>query len=258
MKTLRKILPALAMLVVSAIMLTTASFAWFAMNATADAKGMNVTLKSNTPFLLISANKTLTEMQQTPDNYTTATADDNNKTGTNVLSPVAHIEGMTTSNIDTASSWYTMRGTDFSTGTGIITGGSGNDGKIAINGTDGYVVKYTYNLCMDKNSPEGQNLKLAAAVSVKDAGADTANGVKPICVIITCGDVMIELEQTDGTGWQDTANTVLASTVPNTGEALAVNVYIYYNGDHADVTSAKQLSGDIGNADVSITFQVDN
>lgn len=42
MKKMRKLIPALAMLLVSAVMMSTASFAWFSMNTTVDATGMQI------------------------------------------------------------------------------------------------------------------------------------------------------------------------------------------------------------------------
>ncbi len=42
MKNMKKLIPALAMLLVSAILLTTSSFAWFSMNAEVNVKGMQV------------------------------------------------------------------------------------------------------------------------------------------------------------------------------------------------------------------------
>ncbi len=46
MKKTRKLLPAIAMLLMSAVMMTTASFAWFSINKTVDVTGMNVTAKA--------------------------------------------------------------------------------------------------------------------------------------------------------------------------------------------------------------------
>ena len=43
MKKMRKLLPAIAMLLVSAVMMSTASFAWFTMNSEVQATGMQVT-----------------------------------------------------------------------------------------------------------------------------------------------------------------------------------------------------------------------
>ena len=54
MKLSKKLLPAILMLVVSAIMLTTSSFAWFSMNTNVSATDMTVTAKADQVFLQIS------------------------------------------------------------------------------------------------------------------------------------------------------------------------------------------------------------
>ena len=53
MKMTRKLFPALIMLLVSAIMLSTASYAWFASNSTVSASNLKVKVKSNSRFLEI-------------------------------------------------------------------------------------------------------------------------------------------------------------------------------------------------------------
>ena len=54
MKMTRKLIPAFVMLIVSAIMLSTASFAWFATNREVTAKNMSVTANASIKFLHIS------------------------------------------------------------------------------------------------------------------------------------------------------------------------------------------------------------
>lgn len=55
MKMTRKLIPAFVMLIVSAIMLSTASYAWFANSTTVTASGMTVKANTNVKFLQISA-----------------------------------------------------------------------------------------------------------------------------------------------------------------------------------------------------------
>ena len=55
MKLSRKLLPAIAMLLVSAVMMSTASFAWFSVNTTAEANGMSVTVASAKNILISTA-----------------------------------------------------------------------------------------------------------------------------------------------------------------------------------------------------------
>lgn len=52
MKKMRKLLPAFAMLLVSAIMMSTASFAWFSMGTTATATGMEVTATASSSLII--------------------------------------------------------------------------------------------------------------------------------------------------------------------------------------------------------------
>ena len=55
MKKMRRLIPAFAMLMVAAIMLSTASYAWFTMGTTATATGMHVTATSGSALLIVDA-----------------------------------------------------------------------------------------------------------------------------------------------------------------------------------------------------------
>ena len=52
MKKMRKLIPAFAMLMVAAIMMTTASFAWFTMNETVTATGVQIQAKSDGSLII--------------------------------------------------------------------------------------------------------------------------------------------------------------------------------------------------------------
>ena len=52
MKKMRRLIPAIAMLLVSAVMLSTASFAWFTMNSKVEATGMTVQAKSTGAMII--------------------------------------------------------------------------------------------------------------------------------------------------------------------------------------------------------------
>ena len=62
---MKKLIPALCMLLVSAILLGTSTYAWFSMNTTVNATGMQITIKSDNTFLLINTgdNDTADEIQ---------------------------------------------------------------------------------------------------------------------------------------------------------------------------------------------------
>ena len=54
MKKMRRLIPAIAMLLVSAVMLSTASFAWFTMSTEAKATGMQVTATAGSSLLILN------------------------------------------------------------------------------------------------------------------------------------------------------------------------------------------------------------
>ena len=58
MKATKKIIPALVMLLVSAVLLSTASYAWFSMNAQVTATGMQVTAQAPASLLISNTNAT--------------------------------------------------------------------------------------------------------------------------------------------------------------------------------------------------------
>ena len=51
---MKKLIPAFALLLVSAVLMSTASFAWFSMNNKVTAENMQITATSNLPYLVIS------------------------------------------------------------------------------------------------------------------------------------------------------------------------------------------------------------
>jgi hypothetical protein len=86
MKLSRKLIPAFAMLLVSAIMMTTASYAWFSINSTVNVKGMKV--QTTTSDSILIATDTLTSTaQQAESAFDTAL----NQSVSGILNPVSTI-----------------------------------------------------------------------------------------------------------------------------------------------------------------------
>ena len=73
MKNLRKLIPAFAMLLVSAILVSTSTYAWFSMNTTVTAKGMAV--KARAEEGLVISNAAAGTYNQTADSVKTAVAE---------------------------------------------------------------------------------------------------------------------------------------------------------------------------------------
>lgn len=241
MKLSRKIIPALAMLVMSAIMLTTASFAWFVSSANVTASGMNVTLKSDSIYLLISSDKTnVTDIQN--QNGTSATGHLATGYTTTDLRPVAH-DAIDAATVETAGNWY------YRTADATESSASTKSAQTLTTSLNGYVAKYTYYVTMAKGSPDGNNLALSEFTVTASGGTVTT----PVCAILVCGTNVVEVgglstatSTTPGTDANTTVNnlkeapggdkTILANVVTD-ADVLTIDVYVYFNGNHTELYS---------------------
>lgn len=89
MKLSRKLIPAFAMLLVSAVMLTTASYAWFSINDSVTAKGMNVRTTAADNVLIAKSTLSKTDKEGDANFGTTLEVNDLKK----ILNPVSTING---------------------------------------------------------------------------------------------------------------------------------------------------------------------
>ena len=241
MKKFRKLVPALCMLLISAVLLGTSTFAWFSMNTTVTATGMQVTAKTDHTYLLISDTNDKDTLQTNP---TAANRKVDFAMGTaSELAPSAHDTfGATGASTDAATvgKWYSAQGktpdkTDMK-----------DDTKTALAGFDGYVLTKSVYITVTKDSKIATNLKVSATIT----NNTTATDIAPLKVLVVCGDKYVELAP-DAL----TSTTVLADQIKS--DALTkVDIYIYYDGNHANVTTNN--SANLGGATVELTFAVDN
>ncbi len=100
MKNLRKFIPALAMLVLSAVLMSTASFAWFSMNTEVEVNGMKVKAQADGNLIIndeIADNFTGVNVLDLSEDFANATA----------LQPVSYLK--TSANV-TTEGWYGANG----------------------------------------------------------------------------------------------------------------------------------------------------
>ena len=253
MKLSRTILPALAMLVIATVMLSTASFAWFAISSDVTAQNMTVSIKSESEYLLI---KSVPEDYDTSDTETVLTdirstnsfTANGEAIGTTNIAPAAH-HATTAADFADFNKWYTA--------TGAVSNSSAmNDaGEQTLTKLDGYVVKYRYIVAMAKGSNPKDGIWLKA-VQVVDTTPGANTTIKPIKVVITCGDVFYEYGYTDdATGAAfalSTDNFTAGATVDDT-VFYEFDVYVYYDGNHSAVTTDNFANISPANVAISLT-----
>ena len=221
MKLTRKLIPAFAMLLVSAVLMSTASFAWFSMNDKVSAEGMEVTAKATDDiFLEISADGANFDRNADAE-------------FAKELLPVAH-ETLALGTIETASNWF------YKIGTNAESSAAEDSTKTLLstmNVTDiaasDYVAKVTFTLRANPNT-----VTEITNVHVKDITITPSNGKGGVTVIIAGDKGFVEFSETSTEN-----DTVLFDSI-TTEENKTLSVYIFLNGEHADVkTNNKTLLG---------------
>lgn len=232
MKKFKKLIPALCMLLVSAVMLGSTTFAWFSMNNTVTATGMEVAAKSDELFLTIKYGSTYDENHFEP----TATSGAAKKE----LLPVDHgtVTGGTGTHADITSAadmtdntkWYYA----YSETNDKTTAKEGTATQVASGALDKYIAKDSFTVGVYKNSGASQfaNLQVTSVKIPENTG---------LVLVLVCGEKVLTF----------TSNETNLTGKLLTGETGATNVtitaYYYIDGTHNSVYSnnAVNITGKI-------------
>ena len=239
MKKFRKLIPAFVLLLISTAIMSTATFAWFSMNTTVTATNMSVTAKSDQIFLLIEeGTHTAAEVQTaklTSDEATTSSA---------VLLPSAHhgTNSSGTAYYDDYANWYWHTSDD--PGSSAAKGG---EVELTINSSalDQYVLYNTFTITVAKGSNPVRNLKVSnCKITTLDGGAEAVK-------VVVATETASEEFGTIGSAGTDGSVILNAGPLSDT-EVLIVKVYIYWDGNDADVYTNNILN--LKNTSVEVTF----
>lgn len=214
MKKTRKLIPALAMLLISAVMMSTASFAWFSMNEEVTATGMNITAESDNVWLAINGGTSFDP---------TGTKTEYKNSASVNLYPVAPVDpaSLTATNVKDAASWHFAYSNDVNSAAkdpdrAYKVVADENFGK--------YVASEKFYIGLSNISAVNsiENLKLKSVTLPADTG---------ISVVVVCGDKIVHLTDSN-----DSVNQVIADTVDKNG--VEVTVYYYINGENENVKTS--------------------
>lgn len=221
MKKFKKLIPALCMLLVSAVLMGTSTYAWFSMNKTVHATGMTVTAKSNATYLLIGDNADIAT-NKTGLNTTVAAK----KQGTDALCyPVAFSAagatlGTAPDQITVAANgWYTA-----SNGNSANATDDTKNYKTVSEGESSYMLTYKVWLTLSTDSEAYTNGKIKVTLQ-------THTGDDAIKAVVKIGNEYFALAAVDNNG-TTTVNANLSSTT-----ATEVTIYVYVDGTSTNVYS---------------------
>ncbi len=226
MKKFRKLIPALFMLLVSALFVGTSTYAWFSMNTQVTANNMQVKAKSNATYLLIgddsakaadSAKTDAAGTDLTNSHAAKLTTTDNTELK---CYPTAYYaaEGTLNGHTTAAGKWYTTSSDKHDT---AVSGSAAI--KEVTEGDKDYMLTYKMYLTLTNDSENYTGkLKVTPAFTNNDAA------VKAMVVIGTEKHIV----DSTNTAFTTTGDVTLTATT-----AVEVTVYVYVDGNSTNVNS---------------------
>ena len=227
MKKFKKLIPALCMLLVSAILLGGSTFAWFSMNNEVTANGMQVSAKSNTQFLIIE--ETAAEITNTTtassNMSVTATKTSGGIGGTtnNVYPSARATEANKPVSGLAIGDWYTgnskLRNDAGAAGTTNFVNGK----KIETADLGNYVLTYEFYIGLAKGSED-----YTGGLVVTNEADALANGVTAVINVGTQTEIVFN-------DAKNTDNTTITNINLKANVATKVTVQLYIDGNNAAV-----------------------
>lgn len=250
MKKFKAIVPALAMLLVSAVLLGTSTFAWFSMNDKVLVSGMQITAKSDQHYLIIGSENDLAKLQDkttgnqmTVELKNTGSADPLSATVKPVQPKAGAITNATTA--ATPGSWEWYEGTSKTDGTAKPTAN-------AVTDLNEYTLHTTVYITVAKDTPEAKNLILEEATFAKAGAGKTLDGFGGVVVATTEAADRVDSDNAlKARG--DAGKPILAATV-NDQTVIAVEIYVYVYGAHANITTENAF--DLATLSLTLRFSV--
>lgn len=245
MKKFRKLIPALCMLLVSALFVGTSTYAWFSMNKEVTATNMSVTAKADTPFLQIRANGGSGEWA-TKATLTASGTDLSLIHPTTIKQGAMVWEYATSKNpadaeVNNATAAKTLTGTASETGATVLA----NDGV-------NYVLQQDLHVRLVDNGNSAINLKVKEVSFAAGDNSIAASG--RLLVVSDTGYQLFKL--TDGkvtAAEAGSADSLIAA--PKPGTEYTLNAYFFFDGTDASAftNNAENLSA----VTAEITFSID-
>lgn len=254
MKKFKKLIPAFCMLLVSAIMLGSSTFAWFSMNNKVTASGMSVQAKANTMFAVIAKEAELTEGK-----IATGFASENADLSTLVTGdalkkyPLAYNNTADAITVGTATiaskKFYTANSTKYDAAGDATNNTNVLNGKEVTFSSDAtadfckdYAVKYTVYVGINSNSTKDYTGNLKAYVSLN---GQTGIDIRAYVVVAEATEGTYFAATTAETDAVEISNSV---TLKRDGTCVKVDLYLFIDGNSSAVKSDGQLTAMTGTA----------
>lgn len=237
MTKFKKIIPALCMLLISAVLMGTSTYAWFSMNTQVSVKGMQVKANSTNLFLQISSSATYIDP---------ATSVDYNETTGTKLKPATPVLAAENASIE---KWQTATSNDPSHAT------SGSDKTIA-DIVAGNLSEYVYSKELHfriapNSTATATNLVIAGVTMTGDNGKDLNKALR----VAVAGAAGVQVwTYADGTWKVDNSKTAEAILATVTITDATATLYIWFDGTDENCTTNN--AANLDTLAFTVTFSV--
>ena len=241
----KKLAPAFLMLLVSAILLATSTYAWFSMNTTVTATGMSITAEADNPFLMIQENGKTGDWTE----EATLTADGANLSlihPTTIDQSSMVWEYATSTDPDDAqvantTSPKALSGTESATGCTVL----------ANNGVN-FVLQQTLVFKVIDDGATGTNLTTRSITF--DAGTNTIAASGRVLIVYGTDYQLFKMVDGEVTSPESGSSaSLIASMTP--GTSYSVDVFFYFDG--TDSSAYTNNATDLTGVSADLLFGID-
>ena len=258
MKLTKKLIPALGMLVLSACMLVTSTFAWFSMNTEVSATGMTVKAVGDQVYLQIVQGTSSSAFTDEEAHKTAA-----GKATTTGLIPAAVVEKATIPTEGVASvNPYTGGTYSWVTNVSDAVDNYAATGKYTDADSTSYYLKDSFMIRLNEDAGQktaGAPLRVSAVNMT--AGADEAMA-KCVSVLVVCGDYTQLWKQTSYNVWEEVEGSAsgkwgkLTEGNFDSITGTQVDIYVFFDGENQQCTTAGYSASATNGYTVSVSFAV--
>lgn len=235
MTKFKKIIPALCMLLISAVLMGTSTYAWFSMNTQVSASGMKVTANSTNLFLQISDSATYTDP---------ATSVVYNETDGTKLKPATPVLKEGNASIE---KWQTATSNDPSNATSGAT-----PADIATGTLGEYVYSKVLHFRIAPNSTATASNLVIADVTMTGDNSKALN--KALRVAVAGKDGVQVWTYADGTWKKDDGKSATAILAAVTTTDATATLYIWFDGTDTNCTTNN--AANLDTLTFTVTFTV--
>lgn len=239
MTKFKKIIPALCMLLISAVLMGTSTYAWFSMNTTVSATGMQVQAKSDAKFLQI---KTSGAEWNDTDSFVSATVE----TAKKEIYPTQAVKSVGTDKKSVAAFdgtslvWVSTYSTDPADANAGV--GTKNEYTTIEDVTTNHALKESFTVRLKPNSgvTTAGSLTVNGVTFAAAEGAPTDSLINSLRVLFVCGENKFIWKNGAFVGGK--TGSLLSDSV--TTADLTVEAYVYFDGSDEACTTNNALTPD--------------